>query len=337
LAELGIVLVPQNERMSHGIRPDPELQGAAISHRARDVKADRMLAQIDRLARRREQGKIGLRTFEQKRELLRRQIGVSGHERQLGIDLADQYEICFPARACCEQIERDIGIAAETQPRSAAALFLGHDLRHHIDAAREHITACVRVVGADIALLGAGNSKPRAGLKEELVDHHVGRKPALALGGSVGQIGVAAEHAVRERPCKSGAELRASARLLQCQRGEDAQVERAVRLRAREQGIGDVVRFAEAKRQPEHDVLADASNDRIGETVGVGEASGAGAAQGSVSYFEFLGLRGVAVKRNAQAMFEREAYFRQAASSAGFRVGIFLSSAESRFSSVAKS
>jgi len=65
LAELGIVLVPQNERMSHGIRPDPELQGAAISHRARDVKADRMLAQIDRLARRREQGKIGLRTFEQ--------------------------------------------------------------------------------------------------------------------------------------------------------------------------------------------------------------------------------------------------------------------------------
>src|SRR5262249_18947721 len=171
--------------------------------------------------------------------------------------------------------ERDIGIAAQTEMRLAAALLLGHDLGHHIDAARAQITERMRVVGADIALLGAPNPKSRAGLKEELVDGNVGRKPALALRGSVGKLGVTAEQPLRERARKAPAELRAAARLLERQRGEDDELERAVCLRAREERIGDVVRFTEPKRQPEHDAIADARDDRIGETIGIGEAGGA--------------------------------------------------------------
>ena len=52
---------------------------------------------------------------------------------------ADEQEIGAPARAQRQQIEREVGIAAQAEARLAAALALGHELRDDVDAAVEHV------------------------------------------------------------------------------------------------------------------------------------------------------------------------------------------------------
>jgi hypothetical protein len=53
------------------------------------------------------------------------------------------------------------------------------------------------------------------------------------------------------------------------------EADRRVGRRAREQGVGDVVGLAEAERQRQHDVLADAGDDGIGDAIRIVEPVGA--------------------------------------------------------------
>ena len=140
VAKLRVVPVTQDQRLRHRVaeRADAELQRAAVGDRARDVEADGVFGQIDRLARRREQGEVGRRALEQEVELAFRDLGVARHERQLGIDLPDEQKIAAPARAVGEQVEREVGIAAQAEARRAARA-LGDELRDHVDAAVEHV------------------------------------------------------------------------------------------------------------------------------------------------------------------------------------------------------
>ena len=63
-------------------------------------------------------------------------------------------------------------------------------------------------------------------------------------------------------------ERAAAARLLQRERGEDAQADRAIGRRSGEQRVGDVVGLAESERQRQHDRLADARHDGVGQAIG---------------------------------------------------------------------
>jgi hypothetical protein len=56
------------------------------------MKPDRVFGVADRLGRRREQREIGRGAVENRGKFIRRQIAGARHERQLGIDLADQLE-----------------------------------------------------------------------------------------------------------------------------------------------------------------------------------------------------------------------------------------------------
>ena len=82
----------------------------------------------------------------------------------------------------------------------------------------------------------------------------------LTFGGSVparsarvGELRIAREHAVRDRLEEAPFEVALAARLLQGERGEDAQLDRGIGGRAREQRVGDVIGLAEAERQSELD------------------------------------------------------------------------------------
>ena len=133
-------------------------------------------------------------------EFAGRDIGVARHERQLGVDLPDdQQKSALPAPAGGQQIDGEVGIAAQAVAGLAAAHALGDQLRDHVDAALEHVAQGVGVVGGDVVALRRGDAEPAAGLEEELVDLHVGRQPAGTLGDGIGEVGIAAEQALRER------------------------------------------------------------------------------------------------------------------------------------------
>ena len=72
--------------------PMPICKRAAVGHEARGMKPDRVFGVADRLGRRREQRKIRRGAVEHRGKFIRRQIAGARHERQFGIDLADQLE-----------------------------------------------------------------------------------------------------------------------------------------------------------------------------------------------------------------------------------------------------
>jgi hypothetical protein len=116
---------------------------------------------------------------------------------------------------------------------------------------------------ADVALLRGGDAEPRAGREEELVDLDVWRQPALALRDGIGELRIAGEEALRERRYEAPFEIALPARLLQGERGEDAQIDRRIGGRAIKQRVGDVIGLAQPERQRQHDILADAGDDRV--------------------------------------------------------------------------
>ena len=275
--EVGVGPMPQDQRMRHRVaeRADAELQGAAVGDGARDVDAHGVLGELDGFARRGEQRKVGRRPLQQKVEFALGQIAVAGHERQLGIDLPDEQKVALPARARLQQIEREVRVAAQAQARLARARAPGDELRHHVHPAIEHIAQRVGVVGGDVALLRGGDAEAGAGLEEELVDDDVRRQRARTQRLGIGELGIAGEHALRERLHEAPFEARPAAWRLQCQRGEDMEADRRVGRRAREQGVGDVVGLAEAERQRQHDVFADAGDDGVGDAIRMVEPVGA--------------------------------------------------------------
>ena len=259
-------------------RADAELQRAAIGNGARDMDAGGVLGEIDGLARRREQGKVGGRALQEQVELLFRYVAIAGHEGQLRIDLPNEKEIALFARPGRQQIEREVGVAAQAQSRLAAALAPGDELRDHVHPAREHIAQGMGVVRGNIILLRGGDAEPRAGLEEKLIDRDVGCERARSLRRAIGELRVAGEDAIRERLHEAPFEARRPARRLQCERGEDVEPDRGIVRRAGKQGIGDVIGLAEAERQRQHEVPAHAIDDGIGDAVRIVEPVGAAAA-----------------------------------------------------------
>ncbi len=105
---------------------DADLQRAAVLHQPCRMNADRVFGEPDRLLRRGEQGKFRRRRIEHVAEFGCRQIARSRHEGQFAIDLShrDEFGAAFGAR--CEQIERDVGIAAQTITRLTVQHSLGY-------------------------------------------------------------------------------------------------------------------------------------------------------------------------------------------------------------------
>ena len=191
---------------------------------------------------------------------------------------ANEKKRALAARAARQEIEREVGVAAQTEPRLAAAHALGDELRHHVHPAVEHIAQRMGVVGGNVILLRDGDAEPGAGLEEEFVDRDVRRERARVQGRGIGELRVAGEDAIGERLHEAPLQARRAARLLQCQRGEDVQADRCIRRGAREQGVGDVIGLAESERQRHHDVLADAVDDGIGDAIRIVEPVGTAAA-----------------------------------------------------------
>ena len=125
------------QRIAH--LPDPDLKRAAIAHQTRGVKADGVFAVGDRLGWRGEQWKFDRGTLEDRAERVRRQIARTGHEWQLGIDLADQPERRPALGAGAQNVERGIGVAAQAVARHAVDHALGHQLGDDVEPTREQI------------------------------------------------------------------------------------------------------------------------------------------------------------------------------------------------------
>ena len=226
--EVGVGPVPQDQRMRHRVteRADAELQGAAVGDGARDVDAHGVLSELEGVsARRGEQRKVGRRPLQQKVEFALGQIAVAGHERQLGIDLPDEQKVALAARARRQQIEREVRVAAQAQarlvrgPRAWPRAAPPRSPRDRAPAQR------VGVVGGDVALLRGRDAEAGAGLEEEFIDDDVRRQRARTQGLGIGELGIAGEHALRERLHEAPFEARPTAWRLQCQRGEDMEAD----------------------------------------------------------------------------------------------------------------
>ena len=204
-------------------------------------------------------------------EFLGRQLGVARHIWQLAVDLADEDKIGPPGTARSQQIERDIGIAAQAIIRLAVTHALSDQLTDHIDLAVEHITQRMGVVGGDIVALRRLDIEPAAREEKKFIDLDVRRHAVFPQRFGIGESRIAVEQPRRNRLEEAPLEILLGARLLQRQSGKDAQRHRRIAGGAIEQGIGDVVGFAEPQWQCQHDILADPLDDRFGQPVRIVE------------------------------------------------------------------
>ena len=203
-----LAAMPQDQRMRHRVaeRADAELQRAAVGDGARDVDADGVLGEIDGLARRREQGKVGgRRPPAEGRTRLAAMSPSPGMNGSSELTCPTNRKSHWPRARRRQQIEREVGVAAQAQPRLAAAHALGDELRHHVHPAVEHIAQRMGVVGGNVILLRGGDAEPGAGLEEEFVDRDVRRERARMQRRGIGELRVAGEDALARTAARSAA------------------------------------------------------------------------------------------------------------------------------------
>ena len=208
---------------------------------------------------------------EEKIEFACGQVRVAGHERQFAVDLSNEEKCGFAARALREQVKRNVGVAAEAAARLAVTYALGDQLPDDIHAPVEHIAQGVGVVGRNVVLLGGCHAKAASCQEEKLIDLDVRRQRALALCNGVSEVRITAKKSLDERLGETPLEIALRAWFLQRQRREDPQPDRGIGHRAGKQGVGDMVGFAKAERQGEHDLGSDALDDRLGQMVRIVE------------------------------------------------------------------
>jgi hypothetical protein len=121
-------------------------------------------------------------------------------------------------------------------------------LRNHIHAAGEKNASRVGVANRNISLLRAWHVEPATGQQKELVHFDIVWKCAAPERHGVCQRRISAEQAIKYRLKKAPLQLAPVWRLLQRQRGEDAQPDRRIARGTDVQRIGDMVRFAETQR-----------------------------------------------------------------------------------------
>ena len=127
---------------------------------------------------------------------LRRQIARARHERQFGIDLPDQLERRAALFAGAQQIQRDVGIAAQAVARNAVDDALRHQLGDNVHPRRQQIGTGMGIVGGNIVLLRAGTCSHRPARKKNSITLNVGRQRTCVQRFGIGEIGIAAEQTV---------------------------------------------------------------------------------------------------------------------------------------------
>ena len=134
----------QDQRLRHGVaeRADADLQRAAVGNGARGVQAGGIVGKLDRLARRREQRKVGRRAVEQQSNSSAGDGRVARHERQFGVDLRRRTEIRrVPARRAASRSSVRSGLQLRLKRVSPSRSRMRHQLRDDVDAAVEHDSA----------------------------------------------------------------------------------------------------------------------------------------------------------------------------------------------------
>jgi hypothetical protein len=100
------------------------------------MKPDRVFGVADRLGRWRKQREIRRGAVENRGKFIHRQIARTWHERQLGIDLADQLERRPALPAGAQYVERGVGVAAQAVARHAIDHAFRHQLGDDVQPAR---------------------------------------------------------------------------------------------------------------------------------------------------------------------------------------------------------
>ena len=225
------------------------------------MKADRVFGVGDRLGWRREQRKLGFRTFQHRAEFLAREIARTGHERQFGIDLGDEFEGRAALGACPQNIERGIGIAAQAVAGNAVDHALGDELRDDVQAPREQIGRRVGVICGDVILLRRRDMQPASRQEEELNHLDIGRQFTGAQRRGISEIGISTKQPLDDRRDEAPLQQIGRPRLFQRQRREEGETDGAVGNRARIKRVDDVIGFAEAERQADHEIGPDIGDD----------------------------------------------------------------------------
>ena len=238
------------------------------------MQADRIFPVRDRLRRRREQRKFDVGAFQYACKLAFGKIAVARHERQFRTHLPVHPKGRPACAADFQEIDGDVGVAAQAVALRAVDHALRDKLGDDVDAARQQIVEGVRVVRRDIVLLRHGRTEPAPRQEEEFVDLDVRRQRLRMQRLGVGELRIAAEQPLDHRIDEAPFELARGPRLLQRQRREDFQLDRWISGCPGKQGVGDVVRLAEPERQAEHDGLADVGDDPVGNRLGAGKALG---------------------------------------------------------------
>ena len=235
------------------------------------MKPDRVFGVADRLGRRREQRKIRRRAVENGGKFIRRQIAGARHERQLGIDLADQLERRPALPAGAQDVERGVGVAAQAVARHAIDHTFRDQLGDDVQPARQQVGRGMGIVRGDVMLLRERHVQPFAGQEEELDHLDVGRQFAGMQRAGIRQVGIATKQAIDHRADEAPFEQARGPRLFQRQRRKERQLDRTVGGGACVQRVDDMVGLAEPERQADHEVGADIADDILRDRFGVGK------------------------------------------------------------------
>ena len=235
------------------------------------MKPDRVFGVADRLGRRREQREVGRGAVEHGGKFIRRQIAGARHERQLGIDLADQLERCPALAPCAQDVERGVGIAAQAVARHAIDHAFRDQLGDHVQPARQQVGRGMGIVRGDVMLLRVRHVQPFAGQEEELDHLDVGRQLAGMQRAGIGQVGIAAKQAIDHRADEAPFEQARGPWFFQRQRREQGELDRTVGGGACVQRVDDMVGLAKPERQADHEVGSDIADDIFRDRFGVGK------------------------------------------------------------------
>jgi hypothetical protein len=163
VAEEGGGLVAHDQRRPEGVadRADTDLDRATVRDEGGAAQADCMVGGGYGHVRWREEREVV--TGEEEVEGRGGEGGGAGHERELGVGLAD--EECAPAAEAegVEDVEGDVAVAGDAE----AVAFGRNELGEDVDAALEQVAGGVGVVGGDVAALCRAVAEPAAGLEKE--------------------------------------------------------------------------------------------------------------------------------------------------------------------------
>ena len=158
--------------------------------------------------------------------------GIVPHKRQVPMYLPHGHDgfTGFPARLeQGHQIERHFRVTGKTVLVITVHLPVSQQLRHHIHASCVKIPRHMRVVAADVMLLGYVTAQHAAGLHEKFEHPNVGGQVSTLLRRQVGQRFIIAEQAIGKGIKKTFLQLAAGPRFSQGQGRIDIQAQGRVR------------------------------------------------------------------------------------------------------------